>query len=87
MKLRFDRSKSTTKGEAMNKQRSFLRLGLAFAVAMTAGAECASAATYVESLFAPVQAIVSSEAHGIDASGVIVGFAMTSKFTTYAVKW
>jgi hypothetical protein len=30
---------------------------------------------------------VSSEAHGIDANGVIVGFASTSNLVTYAVKW
>jgi hypothetical protein len=33
------------------------------------------------------QSFVSSEAHGIDANGVIVGFAMTSNLVPYAVKW
>ena len=31
--------------------------------------------------------LVSSEAHDVDELGVIVGFAMDSNFTTYAVKW
>jgi hypothetical protein len=33
------------------------------------------------------QSFVSSEAHGIDANGVIVGFAMTINLVPFAVKW
>ncbi|HEX3601878.1 MAG TPA: hypothetical protein VHU84_17125, partial [Lacipirellulaceae bacterium] len=54
----------------MSKQRRFLGLGLAFAVVMTAGAESASAATYVASLLAPV-GFNYSNAYGIGGSGIV----------------
>jgi hypothetical protein len=53
----------------MSKQQRFLGFGLAFAVVMTAGAESASAVTYVASLLSPVGFSFSS-AYGIGGSGI-----------------